>query len=106
MPTNCNPYIIRRCKQCNCLYITIKNNSFISDSLILNIYDYSDCEKKLVYSKKFYLTSHSTKTIYFPLISKNYDDCINIEYYEVTYCADTDLLSVSFKEILTSDLDD
>ena len=105
MSTNCNPYIIRRSENCNCLYISIKNNSFVSNSIVLNIYDYSNCNKKLVYSKKLYLTSQSTKTIYFPLVTKNYDDCINIEYYNVTFDAQTDSLSVSVKEILTSDLD-
>lgn len=101
-----NTNVISRSRGCNALCITIKSTSSISNCVTLKIYDCSNGYRNTVFSKTIYLSPCSSKTILFPLVSRNYDDYTNISRYAVAYFTESSHIQVSCKQVYNSGIND
>lgn len=94
-----NTGIINRSKNSNALYIRIINTCPNPNTIALTVYDYTDCTPKIAYNTTLYLNPKSIKSITFPLLTQNYDDCLNIMTYRLSYTMPNHFIQLSYKEL-------
>ena len=94
-----NTKIINRSKNSNGLYIRLINPCPNPNTIALVIYDYTNCTPQIAYNTTLYLNAKSIKALTFPLVSQNYDDCLNIKIYRISYTTPNHFIQLSYKEL-------
>lgn len=94
-----NTKIINRSRNSNALYIKLINTAPNPNAIAITVYDYTDCTPKIVYNTTLYLNPKSIKAITFPLVAQDYDDCLNIRAYRISYTIPNHFIQLSYKEL-------
>ncbi|MDO4536365.1 MAG: hypothetical protein Q4B63_11255 [Clostridium perfringens] len=94
-----NTGIINCSKGSNALYIRLTNTSSHSNAIALTIYDYSNPTPRVAYNSILYVNPKSIKSLTLPLMTRNYEDCFNIEAYGISYITPNHFIHLSYKEL-------
>lgn len=94
-----NTGIINCSQDSNALYIRLTNTSPHSNTIAITIYDYTNPTPRVAYNTILYVSPKSIKSLTLPLLTRHYDDCFNIEAYEISYTTRNHFIRLSHKEL-------